>query len=316
MVRRDLGRGTKGAPDKIRLATWVDAAGNATLPLLAGFAFTTVIVVSDGVDHFRWPGVTILVLAIATVLLIAAVQCAYHARIYLASGPDCYESFAPWEGGRRKLGLRWSKWTRRAYHWGIIALLAGMALAVAPYRVTGMQARIQWWALSLAFGACGFEALWIMRQAWRSHARKVGSTFSVRYGSSRGQRYRVTLTDIVYPDEIAARRVIPDGMQLVRAAFQIKARHGCPKGEHANSNAALIGSDDKTYSAGATEIAGSVSFNDGSIQVTQDATMKDVVTFLLPRKVELTEVQWSAAGGFGSAVRWKVDAAESTAVTA
>jgi hypothetical protein len=121
----------EGRPETALVAAWVDALGNATLPVLAGFSTTTVIVVSDDVDHFRWPGATILVLAVATVLLIAAVQCAYHARMYLAGGPAGSESFTPWESGRRKLGLTWSNRTRRAYHWGIIALLAGMALAVA-----------------------------------------------------------------------------------------------------------------------------------------------------------------------------------------
>ncbi len=304
MAGREFSQGTRGRPDTALVATWVDALGNATLPVLAGFSTTTVIVVSDDVDHFRWPGVTITVLATATVLLIGAVQCAYHARMYLAGEPAGNESFTPWESGRRKLGLAWSRRTRRAYHWGIIALLAGMALAVAPYRVKGMQANIQWWALGLAFGACGFEALWIARQAWRSHARAVKSTYRVRDGSGRG--YRVTLTDIVDPGKRAAPDVNPDdGTRVVGAVFEIRARRGRPEDEDANNNAALIGSNDQTYTTSTAEIAGYSRFKDGKIQVTQDGAAEGVVTFLLPGEVEVAEVQWSAAAGRRSAVRWK-----------
>jgi hypothetical protein len=168
-----------------------------------------------------------------------------------------------------------------------------------------MQASIQWWALVLAFGACVFEALWIAGQARRSHARVVGvkSGYWVRDGSGRG--YRVRLTEIVDPGD----RAVPDltlggGTRVVGAVFEIRARRGRPEDEDASATAALIGSNDRTYSPGTAEISGHSPFKDGKIQVTQDGTVKGVVTFLLPAAVEVKEVQWSAAAGRRSAVRW------------
>jgi len=61
---------------------WFDSIGDIVTPLLAGFAVATLIVVSDDADKLRWPGAAILVLAIATIALIVAVQLAYHGRAW------------------------------------------------------------------------------------------------------------------------------------------------------------------------------------------------------------------------------------------
>ena len=36
----------------LRLESWVRSVGTTTLPLLAGFSTTSVVVVADGADHF------------------------------------------------------------------------------------------------------------------------------------------------------------------------------------------------------------------------------------------------------------------------
>ena len=149
---------------------------SATLPLLAGFSTTSVVVVSDDAANFRWPGATILVLTVAAVVLIAAVQFAYHARISLAelSGRD--GSPAPSQGishsetdtqqiseqqdGCYKQGLTRTKRTRWAYDIGLFALLAGLGLAVAPLRAIGVQADLRWGAFGLAFLATVLELVW------------------------------------------------------------------------------------------------------------------------------------------------------------
>ena len=56
------------------LRRWVTAIGDTTIPLLAGFSVTSVIVMSDDATNFRWPGPAILVLGFASVVLIASVQ--------------------------------------------------------------------------------------------------------------------------------------------------------------------------------------------------------------------------------------------------
>lgn len=143
-----MGAGNNGKPTIARLKLWIDSVSSATLPLLAGFSTTSVVVVCQDPKAFRWPGATILALAIAAVVLIAAVQFAYHARIALSD--DEY-----------KRGLAFTKGTRWAYDIGLFFLLAGLSLAVAPpYHATGVQANLQWYASAIAFVACDLELLW------------------------------------------------------------------------------------------------------------------------------------------------------------
>jgi hypothetical protein len=172
---------TNGKPAAARLERWVDAVGSATLPVLAGFSTTSVIVVSDDAANFRWPGATILALAIASILLILAVQFAYHARIDLSDWSERKESLAPLlegDGGDTdtrdvishrqdrddyQMGLTWTKRTQRAYRGGHhrLAKLAGLGLAVAPHHATGIQDCLQWLATFLAFLVCIGEAIWV-----------------------------------------------------------------------------------------------------------------------------------------------------------
>ena len=81
--------GTNGKPTEARLKRWINSVGTVTLPLLAGFSITSVVVVSDDPAPFRWPGATTLALALAALTLVVAVQCAYHAHVYLSTNdPD------------------------------------------------------------------------------------------------------------------------------------------------------------------------------------------------------------------------------------
>lgn len=84
MTRLQIGVRTKREPTGRTVKLWVDSVSSATLPLLAGFSTTSVVVVADDAPNFRWSGWTVLPLAIAAVVLIAAVQFAYHARIALS----------------------------------------------------------------------------------------------------------------------------------------------------------------------------------------------------------------------------------------
>jgi hypothetical protein len=126
----EMGPLSDGKPTAARLAKWVDSVGVATLPVLAGFSTASVIVVSDDAANFRWSGLAILALAIAAVVLIAAIQCAYHARIYLSEWPDRKDrkengpdNVGTQDGSQEpdhdyELGLARTKWTQRAYHSG------------------------------------------------------------------------------------------------------------------------------------------------------------------------------------------------------
>jgi hypothetical protein len=89
VTKREMDPGATGTPTEARLKRWIDSVGTVTLPLLAGFSITAVVAVSHDAAHFLLPGPTILVLAFAALTLIVAVQCAYHANVYLSEqDPD------------------------------------------------------------------------------------------------------------------------------------------------------------------------------------------------------------------------------------
>src|SRR5215510_10466453 len=102
---------------------WFDSIGDIVTPLLAGFAVATLIVVSDDADKLRWPGAAILVLAIATIALIVAVQLAYHGRVWfneavvrVSAQAATRDEWQPLAWRRRdpcKLGHFFAQWTRR-----------------------------------------------------------------------------------------------------------------------------------------------------------------------------------------------------------
>lgn len=169
--------GTTGKTIEERFRSWIDTVGTITLPLLAGFSITFVIVVSDDAANFLLPGAAILVLAFAAVVLIIAVQCAYHARVYLVEQDPDY-----------KRGLRWARWTRRFYDAGLLALLAGLALVVAPHSAAGIQAGLRWSAFGLAWAAFLGEVIWAWRDPW---LRSVLGAMRHADGARRLRRRRV-----------------------------------------------------------------------------------------------------------------------------
>jgi hypothetical protein len=153
------------------LGRWVHAVGEVTIPLFAGFSVTSVLVVSNDPANFRWPGPAILALTIASVVLIASVQCAYHARLHLHSQAGASSS----RGFSDTKGERWAKGTRITYHCGIVALLAGLGLALAPLHGKGMENGLRWSASAIAFGACALEAAFVFER-WRPRGRETNAS--------------------------------------------------------------------------------------------------------------------------------------------
>lgn len=145
----------EGRTTEARVKTWIDSVGTVTLPLLAGFGITSVVVVSDDDGSFRWPGLTILVLTVAALILLGAVQCAYHARLYLSKDDPDYDKAS-----------FWVSWTRALYDIGLLALLAGLGLVVAPLHDTGGEAGFRWTAACVALCACVVQFVWKLRESW------------------------------------------------------------------------------------------------------------------------------------------------------
>jgi hypothetical protein len=156
------------------LDDWIKSIGETAAPVLAGFSFTVVIVVSDDAAHFRWPGAAILALTVAAITLIAAFQSAKYARDKRWPGADRPESSIWWtRSWYYKLTPEqrtevWRKATRNFYHLGISALLAGLALTLAPQYGPGVQGILRWTASGLAFAACVIETA-VFLTAGRHH---------------------------------------------------------------------------------------------------------------------------------------------------
>jgi hypothetical protein len=62
-----------GGGDEATSDPWIGTV-NSMSAFLAGFSLASVVVITDGFEHFRWPGVAVLALTIASVLLLVAVQ--------------------------------------------------------------------------------------------------------------------------------------------------------------------------------------------------------------------------------------------------
>jgi hypothetical protein len=168
-------------PQGVELRTWVDAIGELTIPLFAGFSVTAVIVVSDDAASFLLPGEAILALAVASVVLMASVQCLYHARMYLitqaedsrggtsssrgSSDPngsqaeDSRGGTSSSRGFSDPNGVSWARGARITYHCGIVALLAGLGLTLAPPHSWGLENDLRWFASIIAFVLCAAEAV-------------------------------------------------------------------------------------------------------------------------------------------------------------
>ncbi len=134
---------------------------------------------------------------------------------------------------------------------------------------------------------------------------RVGSYFDVQDAS--GDNYRVTLAKVIDPAQGADQFSTPDGgKHFVGIVFRVMALTGSPQDEDADNDAAIVGSNGQTYSADFDDIAGYTNFDSGTIHVAQGATETGSVTFQVPDHIKVTEVQWTAGGGFGSTVQWDV----------
>jgi hypothetical protein len=137
----------------------VRSVGEVAAPLLAGFSFATIFVVSGETSHLLLPGEAIVALTLATVILIAAVQLAKYRG----------ENQPPVSGSSRLFSLSsdkdYEKWTVRCYHVGIVALLAGFGFALAPQYQPGGLYIFRWVASVVAFLACSIELFVYVRRA-------------------------------------------------------------------------------------------------------------------------------------------------------
>ena len=122
---------------------WFRSVGDVAAPLLAGFSFTAIVTLSNETGQHRWLGWTLLAFTVATVSLITALESSKYTR-------DKSKS----EATRKRM----EGWTRNFYHLGIVAVLLGLGLALAPQHGKGLQDTVQWVASVVAFVSCGVAA--------------------------------------------------------------------------------------------------------------------------------------------------------------
>ncbi len=135
----DSGGGGHGTRDDPWMSTVTSVSA-----FLAGFSLAAVVVIANTPDSFRWPGVAVLALTIASVVLVAAAQGSRNGAYY-------YEEFR-WH---------WRNVIWVAYHGGIVALLAGLGAALVPVEGVagkpgvGGQQGLRLAAACVAFAAAG-----------------------------------------------------------------------------------------------------------------------------------------------------------------
>lgn len=128
-----------GAGGEAASDPWVSTV-NSMSAFLAGFSLASVVVITDGFEHFRWPGMAVLALTIASVMLLVAVQEARRAAHFYG-----------------KYSNKWRLWIWGAYHLGIVALLVGLGAALPPTGGVGTQQALRWSAAWVAFAAAFVE---------------------------------------------------------------------------------------------------------------------------------------------------------------
>ena len=149
-----------------------ELASSVAAPLLAAGAIALAGVVVQQEDSLRYPGVVLVLLVAAVLMLVVAVQCGYWARQY-AITPDELRQWWPDPNPARLKMMREEQyvhiarhrmWSNRAaitFNAGILLLWMALGLAVMPKG--GMQEPIwRWVAAGLACLAVVVEVTWVV----------------------------------------------------------------------------------------------------------------------------------------------------------
>lgn len=147
------------------------SASGVAAPLLAGGALALAGVIVQQQDSLRYPGLTLLLLVGALVLLIAAVQAGMWSRQFAVT-PAEIEQWWPDPNKARQAAIvrdqnwhaqRHRVWARRvtvSFNLGVLVLWLAIAVAVVPR--SGVQEPFWRWAAAvLALAAAVAEAGWI-----------------------------------------------------------------------------------------------------------------------------------------------------------
>lgn len=154
----------------------IENVGVSAAPLLAGFSFALVGLIlgfQNPDKDIAEPNIALAALVVAALLLVNAVQCAFHARQYHVP-PDEWESLVKLfpEGERRdqlwKNQVEWSKreatwtaWTRRLYNLGVLVLFGAVAVTLLPPGPVRHIDKVRLVAAGLALIGLMIEFVWV-----------------------------------------------------------------------------------------------------------------------------------------------------------
>ncbi len=154
------------SPFPLGQANAADSAGSVAAALFAGFSLTLIGLIVPDTTKFRWAGVGLFLLALASVLFVASVQCAFWAKEYAISPGDLdtwYEDMSKHDkiAYQRAHQLNFRRWVARmnkSYRIGILALLCGMTVALVPAGALGVMRGA---AIGIIIAGFLTELLWI-----------------------------------------------------------------------------------------------------------------------------------------------------------
>jgi hypothetical protein len=147
-----------------------ESAGTIAAPLLAGFSVTLIAQLVSSGDKIRWADLAFFLLTGAVVMLLAAVQCSFWARQYVAT-PSDLEAWWPdlnhpvrWKQVRseqwahERVYQLWALRFRLTYRGGILFLLAAVPVLLVPEGSIGIFR-----GMAIALAVIGFfgEVIWV-----------------------------------------------------------------------------------------------------------------------------------------------------------
>ena len=150
----------------------LEVFGSAAAPMLTGFAFVLIGLIIQNAKDFGQPNVALVLLVLAALLLINAVQFTFKARQYYIP-PDEFVSLmeiGKSDGFSEDILKDWySKWlprlaknlhrARLLYNGGVVLLLVGVGVALIPRGPLSHANPVRLTAASLVFAGAVFEGL-------------------------------------------------------------------------------------------------------------------------------------------------------------
>jgi hypothetical protein len=133
----------------------------------------------------------------------------------------------------------------------------------------------------------------------------VGATLTAT--SENGAMYSVTLVQVVDPAQSADQFLQPNaGNRFVAVVFRLTGVKGSLQ-DDADNDAAIIGSDQQTYTPSLADTTAGTDFDNGSFTLTAGQSLTGAVSFEMPQSVKVAVVEWNPDSGFSTQqLRWTV----------